>query len=177
MRVFSARSFWLPVLVATLVAAIFGAVLGRRGRVLRHMLLDERIQQIRLAGLRKENEQAKAERDALLSSPEAIERVAREDYGQSAPGETVEEYRPRPSRPTSPPASLDGLTPWQKVLVWPHLAVAIPAGVFVLTALGVACANAARERDAQRDAQRDGRWEDADAFDEDFDDDDDGPVA
>ena len=141
MRVFSARSFWLPVLLTTLVAAFFGAVLGRGGRALDRMLARQAVR------LEEQNRLARAERDALMSSPEAIEQVARVEYGFAAPGEQVTEFesagaRPRPRRRPAPVAPL-----WQKVLTWQHLPLALPAAAFVLAGVGVALANAAgRER-------------------------------
>ena len=108
MRVFSAKSFWLPVLVATLVAAFFGAILNRRGRYLEQMLVTEARQQRELARLTEQNEKARAERDALLSSPEAIERVAREEYGLAAPGEEVTPFEPlAAARPREAGAAMD----------------------------------------------------------------------
>ncbi|MHC4480514.1 MAG: FtsB family cell division protein [Planctomycetota bacterium] len=138
MEPFSARSFWLPVMVATMVAALFGAVLGRRGRHLEGMLVRGEALATRSAQLRQENEHAQAERNALLSSPAAIERVAREEYGFAAPGEKVVEYgsgRPRSS--PVPRAELQ-VSEWQKVLTWRPLPFALPAAVFVLTALAFA---------------------------------------
>jgi cell division protein FtsB len=136
MRVFSAKSFWLPVLAATLVAAFFGAILSRHGRYLEQMLVTEARQQRELARLTEQNEKARAERDALLSSPEAIERVAREEYGLAAPGEEVTPFEPlAAARPREagaamvPPASR-----WQKVLMWRHLSVALPGVVFLASA-------------------------------------------
>ena len=147
MRVFSARSFWLPVLLTTLVAAFFGAVLGRGGRALDRMIARQAVLESRAVRLEGQNRLARAERDALMSSPEAIEQVARVEYGFAAPGEQVTEFesagaRPRPRRRPAPVAPL-----WQKVLTWQHLPLALPAAAFVLAGVGVALANAAgRER-------------------------------
>jgi len=92
-QVFSLRSFWLPVLLVTLVVAAFGAVLGRHGRQLRAMLAQQGVLTEELSRLRSENARLRAERDALLSSVGAAERVAREDFGFAGPGEKV----PRPA--------------------------------------------------------------------------------
>jgi hypothetical protein len=113
---------------------------------LRDALVREDALTTELAGLREQNREARAERDALLSSPEAIERVAREDYGLSAPGETVEPFDPPPERTGPAPVALAGISPWQRVLIWPHLQVALPVAVFLLTAVIVAVLNATRAR-------------------------------
>ncbi len=135
MGVFSTRSFWLPLMLATLVAAFFGALLGRQGRQLEVLLR----QRDRLAAendeLERDNGRLKAERNALLTYPSAIERVAREEYGFAAPGERVEEFDssavPAPRSTGSEPA-----TPtWLQALCWRHFPVALPAAVFALTAL------------------------------------------
>ena len=141
MHVFSARTFWLPVLLATLVAAFFGAVLARRGRVLKLMLARRSLLETRLWLVRQENRQARAERDALLSSPEAIEQVARVDFGFVAPGDQVVQLPPDPRRSgRSRPAASD-LPAWQEALMWPQLPLALPAATFVLSGVLVALAN------------------------------------
>ncbi|KPK61728.1 MAG: hypothetical protein AMK73_07890 [Planctomycetes bacterium SM23_32] len=150
MRIFTARSFWLPVLLATLAAALFGAVLARRGRQLERALEEQARLEAGLQELEELNARSRAERDALLSSPEAIERVAREDYGFAAPGEQVSEFASgagaaiRPRR--RPPHDV---SPWQKVLMWRQLPLAVPAAAFVLTALICASANASARSDEE----------------------------
>jgi len=143
MGVFSARSFWLPVLLTTLMAAFFGALLARGGRVLDGMLARQAFMEHRLQRLEEDVRLARAERDALMSSPEAIEQVARVDYGFIAPGEQVKEfegvgYRPRRTRRPEPPEPA-----WQKVLTWRHLPLALPAAAFVLAGVTIALANVA----------------------------------
>ena len=145
MEAFSTRSFWIPVALATLVAACFGIVLARRGRTLEAMLAEQARLDARLAELEQENEALRIERAALLSSPEAIERVAREDYGFTAPEERVEEYEPaagaQGQTPTEghaqgPGRSLGGL------LAWRNLPLLLPASVFLVTALVFGLLNA-----------------------------------
>jgi cell division protein FtsB len=135
MRVSSARSFWLPVLLTTLVAAFFGAVLGRRGRHLEGLLARQAGLEQELARLKEGNRRARAERDALLSSPEAIERVAREEYGFAAPGETVAEYQSRRRRPRPASTVTVEVSRWHRLLMWRHLPVLLPMAVFVATAV------------------------------------------
>lgn len=135
MRVSSVRSFWLPVLLTTLVAAFFGAVLGRRGRHLEAMLAKQARLEQELARLKEGNRRARAERDALLSSAEAIERVAREEYGFAAPGETVAEYQSRRRWPRPAPTGTVEVSRWHRLLMWRHLPVLLPLAVFVATAV------------------------------------------
>ncbi len=140
MGVFSARSFWLPVLLATLVAAFFGAVLARRGRTLERLIREQKRLEARLSEMEAENARLRAERDALLSSPEAIERVAREEYGFSAPGERVEEYTGLP-RPAAP-AAAEPVPSWAAALGLRVFPVLLAGAVFVFSALVVALWNA-----------------------------------
>ncbi|MFO7955576.1 MAG: septum formation initiator family protein [Candidatus Brocadiia bacterium] len=135
MRVFSTRSFWLPLLFATLVAAFFGALLARRGRVLNELAQREADLRARVAELERQNEQLRAQRDALLNSPEAIERAAREEYGFTAPGEQVTEFDPPPRRGTRSTAEPEGPPKWARVFAWHGFPFAVPACVFVLSAV------------------------------------------
>jgi cell division protein FtsB len=141
MEAFSVRSFWFPVLLTTLVAAFFGAFLARRGREFDRMLDRQVRQEAALRVLEEQNERLRAQRRALMSSPEAIERVAREDFGFAAPGERVESYR------ASGPATPGHAAPRRSrpllhaVLIWDGFPLAFPAAVFVLTALVFAIAN------------------------------------
>jgi len=142
MGVFSARSFWLPVLLTTLVAAFFGALLARGGRVLDNMLARQAHLEARLRRLEQEVRLARAERDALMSSPEAIEQVARVDYGFVAPGEQVTEFPTGGHRSRWVRTPEQDVPAWQKVLTWRPLPLALPAAVFVLAAVTIALANA-----------------------------------
>ncbi|MFO8008019.1 MAG: septum formation initiator family protein [Candidatus Brocadiia bacterium] len=143
MGVFSARSFWLPVLLATLVAAFFGAVLARRGRTLERLLREQKRLEARMRQMEAENARLRAERDALLSSPEAVERVAREDYGFSAPGEQVEEYPGLP-RATEVPLAPEPVPLWASAFGSRAFPVLLAGAVFVLSALLAALWNALR---------------------------------
>ncbi|MFW6119224.1 MAG: FtsB family cell division protein [Planctomycetota bacterium] len=135
MRVFSTRSFWLPLLIATLVAAFFGALLARRGRVLNELTQREADLRARVAELERESQRLRAQRDALLNSPEAIERAAREEYGFTAPDEQVTEFDPPPRRGTRSTAQPEGAPDWTRVFAWHGFPFALPACVFVLSAI------------------------------------------
>jgi cell division protein FtsB len=140
--VFSAKSFWLPVLLMTLMAAFFGALLARGGRVLDSMLERQARLDAKLLQLEAEVRLARAQRDALMSSPEAIEQVARVDYGFVAPGEQVREFASAPVRSTlvlPPEVKVSG---WQKMLTWRFLPLALPAATFLLAGVTIALANA-----------------------------------
>ncbi len=141
MEAFSGRSFWLPVLLATLVAAFFGAVLARRGRRLERLVRDQKHLEARLRQMEAENARLRAERDALLSSPEAIERVAREEYGFSAPGERVEQYAGLP-RPAALPVAPEPVPVWAAALGLRVFPILLAGAVFVLSSLVVALWNA-----------------------------------
>jgi len=142
MDAFSLRSFWLPVLLATLVAAFFGAWLARRGAELRALRARVAMQEVELARLRRQNAALEARRNALMNSPEAVEHVAREDYGMAAPGERVERMPTRTAPAPAPrPAAAPGASFWERLLTWPRLAVLVPAVVFLITALGLAAMN------------------------------------
>ncbi len=143
MEIFSARSFWLPVMTVTLVAALFGSILARSGRELRRMLAEQATLERELAALVAENETLRAERDALLSSPEAAERLAREDYGFTAPGEQVTEFEADVARAAKPAPEVLRVSRWQKTLMWPGLPRALPASAFVITAVVFALLNVA----------------------------------
>ncbi len=134
MRVLSLSSFWLPVLLATFVAAFFGALLSRRGRQLQRMVDDRALLQARLDRLQQENARLRAERDELLTSPEAIERIAREEYNYAAPGERVLEFESdgrKPRRSGVPQEQDAGI----RILTYPWLELWLPAAVFVLSAV------------------------------------------
>ncbi|MFW6189841.1 MAG: FtsB family cell division protein [Planctomycetota bacterium] len=139
MSVFSARSFWLPVMLATLVAAFFGAVLARRGRYLERLERERAELRARLEEQQQENRRLRARRDALLSSPEAVERVAREEYGFAAPGEIADEggKDESPIRVTARQPEPDRA--WR--LEWRDVSLLLPASVFLLTAFAFALFN------------------------------------
>jgi len=141
MRVLSVRSFWLPVLLATLVAAFFGAVLARRGRGLEKLLSDRAVLEARLARLEAENERLRAERDELLSSAQAIERAAREEYGLAAPGESVSDFEPAAPYTGEPSASPTPMSLGERTLTAKNLAFVLPAVVFVISSVVLAVWN------------------------------------
>jgi len=149
MRVFSTRSFWLPLLIATLVAAFFGALLARRGRVLDELAREQAGLRVRVDELERENARLRAQRDALLSSPEAIERAAREEYGFTAPGETVTGFDPPPRRRHGPNGREDGLAVWARVFAWRGFPFALTAAAFVVSAIVLTIWNLTCRRPAQ----------------------------
>ncbi len=121
------------ILLTTLATTLVGGSLAWRGRQLADILDEQGRLATQLARLKRENAQARAERNALLSSPEAIEKVAREDYGFAAPGEQVTEFSSPPAQRTADRAAHMRVAAWQKVLMWPFLPLALPAAVFILT--------------------------------------------
>jgi len=143
MGVFSTRSFWIPLLLATLVAAFFGAVLARRGRGLRDLLAERARLQAEIQRLNRQNQRLRAQRDALLSSPEAIERVAREEYGFAAPGEIVDEFESDAPAAPPPRASVGEGSPWTRMLSRRDAAMILPAATFIVTAVVLALWNLA----------------------------------
>ena len=139
MRATSFRTFWLPVLLMTLIAAFFGAVLAHRGSEWDKLMADKARLQAQLSDMEEQNAHLKAQRDQLLSSAEAIERVAREDYGFAAPGEKVEVINPRPvARPLPAPTPSPGRFP---AIVWGRMWIVMPLAVFVVTSFVFALLN------------------------------------
>jgi cell division protein FtsB len=159
MRVFSLRAFWLPVLLTTLMAAFFGAVLGRQARVIEGTLAWQLRLERELSIARAATQRVIAERNALLSSPEAIERVAREELGFVVPGEKVTAYSPTTRPPAPRFVSSIRLTRLEKLLLSPQLPLALPAAVFLASAVVFAAFNACRPSDGRGrpgDAAEDG---------------------
>lgn len=130
----ASKPFWRSVLLTTLAAGVVGLLLGWRGWQLRRMVNEQSAVLSQLAVLREQNERLRAQRDALLSSAEAIEMVARQDYGFAAPGEKVTEFSSRPGVPRrgGPPRVEVRVPPWQRVLMSPLLPLAVPAAAFVI---------------------------------------------
>jgi cell division protein FtsB len=135
------RAFWLPLLLATLVAAYFGGLLAKRGRTLQALQAERQTLQARIARLDRENAALRAERDALLGSPQAIERVAREEYGFRAPGEVVSDFPAAGLESGLASAPVTAQSP-QAFAGWDAVPVVLPAVVFVGTALVLAIWNA-----------------------------------
>jgi cell division protein FtsB len=141
MQVFSLRAFWLPVFLTTFVAAFFGAVLGRQGRVIENTLGWQVGLERELATARAATRRIVAERNALLSSPEAIERVAREDLGYAAPGEKITPCEPVVSAQAVRVVSGVKVSRLERLLLSPRLPLVLPAGVFVGSAVVFAAIN------------------------------------
>ncbi len=141
----------MPLLLATLIAAFFGALLARRGRELEGLLVEQARLRREIAGLERQNARLKAERDALLNSPEAIERVAREDYGFAAPGESADAFESSLPEPAPAPLRVTPPSLWALAISWRRVSLLLPAAAFVVTALILAAWNLAVGR-AARDA-------------------------
>jgi len=139
MRAISLRSFWLPVLLTTLVAAFFGALLAHRGREWDKLQAEKASLQAKLGDLEQQNARLRAQREQLLSSPEAIERVAREDYGFAAPGEKIQAVKPAPATPAAAPAP--AVRPVLPAVLYERISIALPLAVFVVTAFVFALVN------------------------------------
>lgn len=152
---FSLSNYWLPVLLTTLVAAFFGAVLGRQARVIEGTLAWQLELERELAEARWATRRVVAERDALLSSPEAIERAAREDLGFVAPGEQVVRYESAVASRAAPFEPSVRLTRLERALLSPRLPLVLPASVFlasaVIFAVFNACARTARPEAPEED--------------------------
>ena len=84
--------------VIALVALIVGSLFGDRG-ILHLMAERHKVDNLaqEIEALRGENSQLAAEIAALRSEPRAIERLAREELGLAAPGETVFVIREEPA--------------------------------------------------------------------------------
>jgi len=137
----SAERFWMPLMIATLVAAAFGAILERNARSHSQLLAARAALEGKLSEMRRENERLRAERIELFSSLAAIERAAREDLGLAMPGEELAAEEP-PVVPVPMATAATELTPLEAVLMAEHLAVRVPAATFVLTAVILALWNA-----------------------------------
>jgi len=134
--VFSLKTFWVPVLGTTLVAAFLGTVLARDGR--EHMSYRDALaeQEARLAVEAGETERLLARRRALLTSLPAIERVARDELALIGPDE-------RPVGGASVPPAPRPLPAWQPseptrfevMLMWPDLPRLLAAAAFLVTAV------------------------------------------
>jgi hypothetical protein len=130
------------VFLTTLVAAFFGAVLGRQARVVEGTLAWQMQLERELAEARWATRRVVAERDALLSSPEAIERAAREELGFVAPGEEVVAYEPTVPPQPAPFEPSMRLTRLERLLLAPQLPLVLPASVFLVSAVVFATFNA-----------------------------------
>jgi len=153
MRAISLRSFWLPVMLMTLIAAFFGALLAHRGREWDTLLAQKAALQAQLGDMEQQNARLRAQRAQLLSSPQAIERVAREDYGFAAPGEKVQSVSPLPAAravPAGAPAR-----PGFPAVLWERVSIALPLSVFVVTAFIFALLNILSGAGAEQTEQSD----------------------
>jgi cell division protein FtsB len=106
MKIISARSFWVPVMVTTLVATFFAALLEREGHEYVKLLRAQAILEQRLARIDAQNRRLRIERTELLTDLGAVARAAREELNLEAPGENVivaENVPPPPEPPSGPP--------------------------------------------------------------------------
>jgi len=109
-------SFWAPLVVITLSAAVLGLVISQRRGQLCELKLREALLQARLASLRDRNADLRRERDQLLSDAAAIERVAREQYGFAGPGEVDIPFSPSPRGVAAVSPAVRSLDRWDRVL-------------------------------------------------------------
>ena len=153
MRFLSARDFWQPLLLVTLVAAVWGAMLGRGAREHVALLRAEAGLRADLMSLRAQNARLRAERRELSSDLVAIERAAREDMVLTVPGEELAGERPATCAADAQPC-LPRLSWGESMLLRRDLATAVPAVVFAVSALLLLLWNAAAH--CVRRAGRDG---------------------
>jgi len=124
------KSFYVALVAATAASAVLSAVIAERRAALHDLKKRETELLGRLQAVQEQNRRTRAERQALLTSPRYIERVAREDYGYVAPGEVAEEYQPpRPGSETAP-APLPPATRWDWILGRGEYPWRIPVLVF-----------------------------------------------
>lgn len=136
------KSFWVPLLVVTFIAAAFGVMLSKRRAELYRLRAREAQLRSELAAVRRQNARLKQEREALIGSPSYIERVAREDYRFRAPGELLLEWDDLEAQiPKSVrPVLREGLR--DRLLGRGHFPWPIPLSVFVVSALAFALTEA-----------------------------------
>lgn len=148
MKIISARSFWVPVMLTTLVATFFAAVLQRQGRSYVELRRTESRLEQRLAALKEENRRLRIERTELLTDLGAVERAARQELNLVVPGESVivAEDVATPPAPEAPPPMLG---PVATAVMMPQFtrramlaALAGSAAVFLLWNLSAAVAAA-----------------------------------
>ena len=132
---FARQSFWLPLGIVTLAAALFGCMLAQRRAELVALREQEAALVVRLPALRRQNAALRDERDRLLTDVPAVERVAREQYGFVGPGEistpfvSTREVSPAPA-PTGPSGDA-----WDRVLGIGSLRWTVPLAVFLVSAM------------------------------------------
>jgi cell division protein FtsB len=104
MNIISARSFWLPVMVTTLVATFFGALMERESRRYLRLLGEQARLEHELQQVRTQNRQLRTERTEMLTDLGAVERAAREELNLVAPGEHIIVADDVPPPEPAPPA-------------------------------------------------------------------------
>jgi len=129
----SPRSFWVPLVAATLAAVVFSVVLARGQAELSELKAREAALRPELRALQLRHAALWDERRWLLSEPAAIERVAREEYGFAAPGEISLSFEREPAPPV-----IVGSIPcpeawWERLLGRGGYLLVMPAGVFLLS--------------------------------------------
>jgi len=142
MRVFAIESFWIPLFVVTVVSAVLCVPLSGRRADLRQVRQQQAELENRVRILKQENEELRAERDALLTSAAQIEKVAREEYGYRAPGENVSEFN-GPEMPVPPPETRPHTDRWDWLLRSGEYPWGVPLLVFGISAVFFAAVNAA----------------------------------
>jgi len=149
MGIFSLRSYWQPLLVVTLVAALFGAVLSRGARQMRSLASEGRRLRAELLRIKQDNLRLRRERFELLCMLSAIERAAREDLGMVASGEELATSE-GPPLAIRPRPVLRHYSRVERIFAADRLSFAVPGTVFVASAFVFALWNAAAGRARRR---------------------------
>lgn len=145
-RIFGVKSFWLPLLVLTALAAALSAVIASRRADLHELRRREVRVCSRLREVLGENLELRARRDALLSDPAYIERVAREEYGFCAPGEYLVPFKEDATKPSQTTVSSLPAERWDSILGRGQFPWRIPAVVFGASFIALACVNVLARR-------------------------------
>jgi hypothetical protein len=154
--VFSLKSFWVPVLGTTLVAAFLGTMLARDGREhgsYRQALAE---QEARLDVEARETDRLLARRRALLTSLPAVERVARDELNLVGADERPLAGVSLPPVPLRPAATVPVPQPTglEEALMWPDLPGVLAATAFLISAVLFGVWNAVALGIARWDARR-----------------------
>ena len=147
MSLVARKSFWMPLAIVTLVSVALSGMLAQRRAGLAALLQREAGLKTRLRALKLQNSALRDERDRLLTDVEAIERVAREQYGFAAPGEMFTPFVPRPKVAPTPASVAISCDAWDPVLGKGGFPWMVPLAVFMVSAVVFAalrCTSAGR---------------------------------
>ena len=126
------REFWIPLIVVTAVACVLSNMIAQRRADLYELKLRHARLEAELAEALEVNEQLRAERRALLRSPEYVERVAREDYGYTAPGEVLANVDVPKAEENTVVIDLPDKF-WDRLMGWGGFPWRIPVAVFLIS--------------------------------------------